>query len=132
MPLEPSPPPPPPRRERSSRRDDYDDHDDREYDDYDDRPRRYRRRRDLAPHRGSTILTFGILSLVVFGPIFGPMAWIMGNNDLAEMKAGRMDPEGESATNAGRICGMIATIICIVGVALLCLCVPLAMMGRVR
>ena len=39
-------------------------------------------RRDLLPHRGSTILTLGILSLLVCGPILGPMAWVMGNTDL--------------------------------------------------
>jgi len=41
--------------------------------------------------------------------ILGPIAWIMGNNDLREIRAGRMDPEGESNTNAGRICGIIGT-----------------------
>jgi hypothetical protein len=38
----------------------------------------------------------------------------MGNNDLAEMRAGRMDPEGEGLTNAGRICGIIGTILMVV------------------
>ena len=33
----------------------------------------------------------------------------MGNSDLVEMRAGRMDPEGEGVTQAGRICGMIGT-----------------------
>jgi hypothetical protein len=86
-----------------------------EYDDDDyDRPRR-RRRRDLAPHRGGMILAFGILSLIIFPIIFGPIAWIMGNNDLREMHAGRMDPEGEGNTNAGRICGIIGTVLGIIG-----------------
>jgi predicted Zn finger-like uncharacterized protein len=74
-------------------------------------------RRDAAPHRGTLILVFGILSLVVCG-FFGPVAWILGNNDLAEMRAGRMDREGEGMTQAGRICGMIASILMIAG----CLC----------
>jgi hypothetical protein len=56
------------------------------------------------------ILTFGILSLVICG-FLGPVAWIMGNKDLKEMRAGRMDPSGEGMTNAGRICGMIACIL---------------------
>jgi hypothetical protein len=65
------------------------------------------------------ILVLGILALFTgLGWILGPMAWIMGNNDLREMRAGRMDPEGESNTNAGRICGMIATILHIVGLAI--------------
>ncbi len=82
---------------------------------------RRRWRRDLKPHRGSTILTLGILSLVFAGFILGPIAWIMGNNDLAEMREGIMDAEGESNTNTGRILGMVATILYLValGIALL-------------
>jgi hypothetical protein len=33
----------------------------------------------------------------------------MGNSDLAEIRAGRMDPEGEGLTQAGRIIGIIGT-----------------------
>ncbi len=87
------------------------------HDEDDEFPRR--RRRNYQPHRGSMVLTFGILSLVIFPIIFGPIAWIMGNNDLAEIRAGRMDPEGESSTNAGRICGIIGTIM---GIVLCCTC----------
>ena len=63
----------------------------------------------LAPHRGVTILVFGILALVVCF-IFGIAAWVMGNTDLRAMDAGQMDPEGRSMTQAGKICGMIAAI----------------------
>lgn len=98
-----------------------------EADEYGDYPRR--RRRDYEPHRGSMILVFGILSLVICltTPILGPMAWVMGNNDLAAIRAGRMDPEGEGMTNAGRICGMIASILFIVGLAFYCLIFALAL-----
>src|SRR5262245_6951881 len=84
--------------------------------DDDDRPSRRSRR--LKPHRGDTIQLLGILSFFIAGPILGPMAWIMGNNDLKEMDAGRMDPAGRSATSTGRMCGMISTILCIVGLAI--------------
>ncbi|MEZ5299669.1 MAG: hypothetical protein R3F11_03215 [Verrucomicrobiales bacterium] len=40
----------------------------------------------------------------------------MGNKDLAEMAAGRMDKEGQGMTNAGKICGLIGTILLGVGV----------------
>jgi hypothetical protein len=101
-------------------------------DDDDDRPRKRRseddddapRRRYLAAHRGGMILAFGILALLPtggLGIIFGPLAWIMGNADLKEMRAGRMDPSGESQTNTGRILGMIATILQIVAVLAGCL-----------
>lgn len=69
----------------------------------------------MKPHRGVLILVFGILSLVICA-LFGPAAWIMGNADLNEMAAGTMDPEGKGMTQAGRICGMIASILMILGV----------------
>jgi hypothetical protein len=64
-----------------------------------------------APHRGQTIMVLGILSLVMGGIVLGPIAWIMGRSDLAEMDAGRMDRSGRDNTNTGRVCGMIATLL---------------------
>jgi len=61
----------------------------------------------MKPHRGGMILAFGIISIFFCNIIFGPMAWIMGNQDLAEMDAGRMDPSGRETTKAGKICGII-------------------------
>jgi hypothetical protein len=91
---------------------------------------RRRRRADYQAHRGGTVLVFGILGLVIQGPIglvLGIVAWVMGSTDLAAMRAGRMDPEGESQTNAGRICGIIATVlhgvITLIILAFFCLCV---------
>ncbi len=71
--------------------------------------------RYVAPHRGVMILVFGIVGLVFCG-IFAILAWIFGNADIAEMNAGRMDATGRGMTDAGRILGMIACIIWIVGV----------------
>lgn len=64
----------------------------------------------MKPHRATLILVLGILSLVCCAPC-GIFAWIMGKNDLKEMDSGAMDPSGRSNTNAGRICGMIGTIL---------------------
>jgi len=64
----------------------------------------------MKPHRGTLVLVFGILSLVLCAPL-GIAAWIMGNGDLKQMDAGTMDPTGRSVTNAGRICGIIGTIL---------------------
>lgn len=66
----------------------------------------------MRPHRGSIILVYGILGLVVC-QFFGIAAWFMGNTDLNEMALGRMDPSGKDLTKAGRICGMVATAILI-------------------
>jgi hypothetical protein len=69
----------------------------------------------MKPHRATTILVLGILSLIVCAPL-GIFAWIMGNADLKAMETGTMDPAGRSNTNAGRICGIIGTVLLIVGV----------------
>jgi hypothetical protein len=55
----------------------------------------------------------------------------MGNGDLKEMDAGAMDPSGRSTTNAGRICGMIATILMIVGLVIMGLVFGLGLIGAV-
>ncbi len=68
----------------------------------------------MKPHRGTTILVLGILSLVCCG-LLGIPAWLMGNADLKEMAAGTMDPAGQGTTSAGKICGIIGTVLAILG-----------------
>lgn len=85
--------------------------DDEEDDDFGE-PERFHRPR--APHRGGLILALGILALVVLPCttiVCGPLAWSMGNTDLAQMRAGTMDPAGEGMTQAGRILGIISTVL---------------------
>jgi hypothetical protein len=61
--------------------------------------------------QGTTILVLGILSLVVCS-ILGPFAWSMGTKAMREINA---DPTAHytnrGSVNAGRICGLIATIL---------------------
>ncbi|MGO8926553.1 MAG: DUF4190 domain-containing protein [Limisphaerales bacterium] len=71
----------------------------------------------MKPHRGTLILVLGILSLVICAPL-GIFAWVMGSGDLKQMDAGAMDPNGKSLTNAGRICGMIGTVVLALAVLL--------------
>ena len=66
----------------------------------------------MKPHRGTTVLVLGILSIVVCQPL-GIAAWVMGNNDLREMNNGLMDPSGRDSTSAGRVCGIIGTVLMI-------------------
>ena len=68
----------------------------------------------MKPHRGTLILVFGILGIVICLPL-GIAAWIMGSGDLKQIDAGTMDPSGRSMTSAGKIIGMIATILGIIG-----------------
>ena len=70
----------------------------------------------LKPHRGTTVLVLGIVSLVCSCVICGIIAWVMGKNDLRAMDAGQMDPSGRGTTNVGKILGMISVILTIVGV----------------
>ena len=72
----------------------------------------------MKPHRGTLILILGILSLVFCGIFTGLPAWIMGNGDVKQMAAGTMDPSGRSLTVAGKVCGMIATILFIIGIVI--------------
>jgi hypothetical protein len=95
----------------------------------DHRPRSLRRprapvRRDAEPHRGNTVLTLGIISLVsaVFcAPVglgLGLTAWIMGQSDLRKIRSGLMDRDGEGPTHSGLVCGVIGT--CLNGLLSLC------------
>src|SRR5262249_6227465 len=127
----PNAPPPqrvPPRERPDGDRDYRDDRDD----DWDRRPRRRRRYRDDdddadrsprgrwrgdgQPPRGGLILTLGIMSLC-FAAIFAPLglltgilAWVMGAGDLKKIRRGEMDPEGQSQTSGGHICGILGTV----------------------
>jgi hypothetical protein len=71
----------------------------------------------LRPHRGGLILALGILGIVCCF-ICGIIAWVMGNNDMREMDAGRMDPSGRGLTQAGKICGMVSVILQIIGLVM--------------
>ena len=62
------------------------------------------------PGRGSTILTLGILSLVVC-TVMGPIAWAMGNEELRRIDSGQTSPDGRGNVTAGRICGIIASVL---------------------
>ncbi|MBC8308942.1 MAG: DUF4190 domain-containing protein [Planctomycetes bacterium] len=68
----------------------------------------------MQPHRGTMILVFGIMSLIVCMPL-GIIAWVMANGDLKKMNAGEMDPEGRGNTQAGKICGIISVCLALVG-----------------
>src|SRR6188472_2379931 len=66
--------------------------------------------------QGTTILVLGILSLVVCG-ILGPFAWSMGSKALREIDANPAPCTNRGSVAAGKICGMIASIILIVVLA---------------
>jgi hypothetical protein len=68
--------------------------------------------------QATTVLVLGILSLVVC-QILGPIAWVMGSTELAGIDAGRRPPQNRGTAQAGRILGIISTVLMIIGVVFL-------------
>lgn len=62
---------------------------------------------------GTTILVLGILSLVICG-ILGPIAWSKGNAALRDIDANPGMYTNRGSVSAGRICGIIASVLLIV------------------
>ena len=73
-----------------------------------------RRRARMKPHRGSTILTLGIVGVLCCF-ITGIIAWVMASEDLKMMDAGVMDPSGRGSTQAGKILGIISVVLAGIG-----------------
>jgi hypothetical protein len=56
------------------------------------------------------VLILGILGLVMC-QFISPVAWVMGNRVVAEIDASGGQIGGRSTANAGRICGIIGTLL---------------------
>lgn len=70
---------------------------------------------EFKPDRSVLVLILGILSLVTFLFPLGICAWVMGEHDLSEMRAGRMDLGGMGMAKAGKACGVISVVLTIAG-----------------
>ena len=68
----------------------------------------------------TTVLILGILGLVAC-QVLSPFAWVMGNRVVREIDASGGQLGGRSMANAGRICGIIGTVLLIFSVALVLL-----------
>ena len=68
--------------------------------------------------QATTVLVLGILSLVLC-QILGPIAWVVGNKELAGIDAGLRPPQNRGTAQAGRILGIISTVLMIIGIAFL-------------
>jgi hypothetical protein len=80
--------------------------------------------------QATTILVLGILSLVLCG-ILGIPAWVMGNRALREIDASGGAIGGRSQVQAGRVCGIVATVFLILGVVFLVGLFALLIVGSV-
>lgn len=72
--------------------------------------------------RAVTVLVLGILGLVLC-QVLGPVAWIMGNRVVREIDASGGQLGGRSTANAGRICGIVGTVLLVLGLLFLALAV---------
>ena len=58
----------------------------------------------------TTVLVLGIVGLVVC-QVLSPIAWVKGNRVVAEIDASGGALGGRDSANAGRICGIIGTVL---------------------
>lgn len=65
--------------------------------------------------QGTTVLVLGILSLVICG-LLGPVAWVMGSNALQEIDRNPLAYTNRGSVVAGKICGIIATVLLGIGI----------------
>ena len=65
--------------------------------------------------QGTLILILGILSIVCI-QLLGPVAWIMGNKAIAQIDANPSAYTNRGTVNAGRICGIVGTVLLVLGI----------------
>jgi hypothetical protein len=68
--------------------------------------------------QATLILILGILGLVAC-QVLSPFAWIIGNKVVREIDASQGQLGGRSTANAGRICGMVGSILLALGILVL-------------
>ena len=68
--------------------------------------------------KATTVLVLGILGIVICS-ILAPIAWYMGNEEVRAIDAGRRDPNNRGTANAGRILGIVGTVLMGLGIILL-------------
>ncbi len=65
--------------------------------------------------QATTVLVLGILGIIICG-VLAPFAWVMGNRELEAIDAGRRPPENRGTANAGRILGIIGSVLLGLGI----------------
>ena len=66
--------------------------------------------------QASTVLVLGILGLVLC-QVLSPFAWVMGSRVVSEIDGSRGAYGGRGVANAGRVCGIVGTVM--IGFAIL-------------
>lgn len=79
--------------------------------------------------KGMTILILGILSLIFCCAPLGIVAWVMGNGAIKEIDAAPGRYSNRQIVQIGRILGIIATVLLIVGILIWVVIFVLALMS---
>jgi hypothetical protein len=67
------------------------------------------------PSQGVLALILGIIGLCVFQPV-APFAWVIGNREVRGADAGRRNPSNRGLGLAGKVLGIIGTVVLILEV----------------
>ena len=68
----------------------------------------------VRPHRGSTLLAMGVLSVLTFycvGLILGAITWGYASHDLQEMKQGTRDERGKTQTQVAQLLALASIVL---------------------
>lgn len=74
--------------------------------------------RHYEKSQATTAMVLGILSLVLCS-LLSPFAWGIANKELREIRAGRRDSANTGTANAGKVLGIIGTVLLMVTVVVI-------------
>jgi hypothetical protein len=66
--------------------------------------------------QATAALVLGIVGLILCGGLLSPIAWYIGATEVRAINEGRRDPGGLQTANAGRILGIIGTVLVGLGI----------------
>jgi TRAP-type C4-dicarboxylate transport system permease small subunit len=67
------------------------------------------------PSQATTALVLGIVGVILCG-VLAPFAWVIGSKEVKAIDAGRRDPSNRGVATAGKILGIVGTVLLVVGV----------------
>lgn len=69
------------------------------------------------PSNATAVLILGILGLFV--SVLSPIAWYLGSQEINAIDSGRRSPENRSLAYAGRVLGIVGTVMLVLGLLFL-------------
>ena len=74
--------------------------------------------RESASSQAITALVLGILGVLAC-QLLGPFAWYLGNQELRAIREGRSPRAGEALAMVGKVMGIIATVLIVIGLVVI-------------